>query len=100
MSAPAVSVVVLNRDRIRSLARTLLALAPYLSLRLPAKKIAAIIALGAGAFYYGKTRFEAPGPVARDGAPETVILLPMGMSVKSIAAKLEAEGVGGTQARE
>jgi UPF0755 protein len=48
-----------------------------------------LVLAGAGTFYYGKIQFEAPGPMAQDGAPETVILLPKGMSVKAIARKLE-----------
>ncbi|TNE41104.1 MAG: endolytic transglycosylase MltG [Alphaproteobacteria bacterium] len=49
--------------------------------------------VGAGTFYYGKLKFEAPGPVAEDGGSETVVLLPSGMSVKAIARKLEEAGV-------
>lgn len=49
--------------------------------------------IGATAFYYGKTKFEAPGPLAEQGAAETTVLLPKGMSVKSIAKELEESGV-------
>jgi UPF0755 protein len=52
-----------------------------------------LILAGAGTFYFGKVQFEAPGPVARDGAAETVILLPKGMSVKAIARTLEEAGL-------
>ena len=47
-----------------------------------------LVLVGAGTFYYGKIQFEAPGPMAQDGAPESVILLPKGMSVKAIALYL------------
>lgn len=47
---------------------------------------------GAGLFFWGKTQYEAKGPATPEGEA-TVVMLPHGTGLKSIAAKLVAAGV-------
>lgn len=50
------------------------------------------IAAGAGLFVWGKSEFHASGPRAKAGE-ETLVVLPHGTGLKSIAARLESGGV-------
>ncbi len=52
----------------------------------------AALAVG-GVYLWGKTQFEAPGPVAAEGAEETVVTVDRGMGVSSIGARLEGMGL-------
>ncbi len=46
-----------------------------------------------GVYYWGKTQFEAAGPVLPEGEDETIFMVDRGMGVSSIAARLEAQGL-------
>lgn len=52
----------------------------------------AALAVG-GALLWGKTQFETAGPVAAEGAEETIVMVERGMGVSSIGARLEADGL-------
>ena len=52
-----------------------------------------LCAILAGAYIYEEVSFSAPGPAARGGAGETVVLIAPGERLMSIAAKLKSAGV-------
>ncbi len=51
------------------------------------------VAVGALGCWYVLHEFDAPGPAAAEGAPETVVALPMGTGLNQVAAILEKQGV-------
>ena len=51
----------------------------------------AIAAAGLG-FWYVLHEFDAPGPAAANGGPETIVSLPMGTGLNQVAAILEKQG--------
>ena len=51
------------------------------------------VAVGALGSWYVLHEFDAPGPSAADGAPETIVSLPMGTGLNQVAAILEKQGV-------
>lgn len=51
-----------------------------------------ILAVAAGVYVWARTRFDAPGPLARHGQ-QTIVLIPSGAGVAAIAQDLKAAGV-------
>lgn len=49
--------------------------------------------IGGGGVWYLLHEFDAPGPAAADGQPETIVSLPMGTGLNQVAAILEQDGV-------
>ena len=51
------------------------------------------IAVGALGSWYVLNEFDAPGPAAAGGTPETIVSIPMGTGLNQTAAILERQGV-------